>query len=155
VYRMSQNLTRDQIDHFREAFNVFDSDGSGSIDASELGSCLRALGQNLSDQELEDLILSVDEDRSGCIEFEEFLSMITRKTEAMSCDHEMLLAFEEFDLGRSGRISKDDFFAIMCTMGDPLKPSDFERLLAVFADAVDTNTDEVIYSIIVRRLLAL
>lgn len=31
----------------------------------------------------------------------------------------------------------------MCTMGDPLKPSDFERLLAVFADAVDTNTDEV------------
>jgi hypothetical protein len=26
--------------------------------------------QNLSDQELEDLILSVDEDRSGCIEFE-------------------------------------------------------------------------------------
>lgn len=54
----------------QQAFNVFDSDGSGSIDAAELGSCLRALGQNLTDQELEDLILSVDEDRSGSIEFE-------------------------------------------------------------------------------------
>uniref|UniRef100_A0A6U5AYY7 EF-hand domain-containing protein n=2 Tax=Hemiselmis TaxID=77924 RepID=A0A6U5AYY7_HEMAN len=152
---MSQNLTRDQIDHFREAFNVFDSDGSGSIDASELGSCLRALGQNMSDQELEDLIISVDEDRSGSIEFEEFLAMITRKTEAMSCDQEMLRAFEEFDLARSGRISKDDFFGIMCTMGDPLKPAEFERMLAVFADAVDTATDEVIYSLVVRKLLSM
>lgn len=69
--------------------------------------------------------------------------MITRKTEAISVDGEMLQAFEEFDLGRSGRISKDDFFAIMCTMGDPLKPADFERMLGVFSDAVDHKTDEV------------
>ena len=81
--------------------------------------------------------------------------MITRKTEAICCDHEMLRAFEEFDLGRSGRIAKDDFFSIMCTMGDPLKPAEFERMLAIFADAVDTQTDEIIYSIVIRKMLAL
>lgn len=32
------------MDHFREAFNLFDKDGGGSIDSKELGSCLRALG---------------------------------------------------------------------------------------------------------------
>ena len=34
-----------QVDHFREAFNLFDTDGGGSIDIEELGSCLRSLGQ--------------------------------------------------------------------------------------------------------------
>ena len=34
-----------QVDHFREAFNLFDSDGGGTIDIEELGSCLRTLGQ--------------------------------------------------------------------------------------------------------------
>ena len=62
---MSYNLTTDQIEHFREVFAVFDADGSGAIDGSELGSCLRALGQNLSEEELKELIMSVDEDHSG------------------------------------------------------------------------------------------
>jgi len=34
-----------QVEHFREAFNLFDTDGGGSIDIEELGSCLRSLGQ--------------------------------------------------------------------------------------------------------------
>jgi hypothetical protein len=34
--------------HNAQVFAVFDADGSGSIDASELGSCLRALGQVLA-----------------------------------------------------------------------------------------------------------
>lgn len=33
------------MEHFREAFNLFDSDGGGTIDIEELGSCLRTLGQ--------------------------------------------------------------------------------------------------------------
>jgi hypothetical protein len=49
----------------------------------------------------------------------------------------------QFDLARCGRISKDDFFQIMCMMGDPLKPAEFERMLGAFGDAVDTKTDEV------------
>ena len=33
------------VDGVVQVFAVFDADGSGSIDVSELGSCLRALGQ--------------------------------------------------------------------------------------------------------------
>jgi hypothetical protein len=28
-------------------------------------------------------------------------------------------------------------------MGDPMKPAEFERMLGMFGDAVDTKTDEV------------
>ena len=103
---MSSNLTMDQIDHFREVFAVFDQDGSGAIDCQELGSCLRSLGQNLSEEELKELIMSVDEDLSGTINFEEFLGMINSKSDAMNVEDEMLAAFQEFDIARKGKLPR-------------------------------------------------
>jgi Ca2+-binding EF-hand superfamily protein len=49
---MPRHLTEDQVEHFRDAFKLFDTDGGGSIDAEELGACLRSLGRNLSEAEI-------------------------------------------------------------------------------------------------------
>ena len=45
-----------------QMFFELDRDGSGSIDAEELGMMLRSLGQNPSEQEIKDLIASVDDE---------------------------------------------------------------------------------------------
>ena len=43
------------------AFNLFDLDGNGVICSKELGTLLRALGQNPTDEELDELMLvSID-----------------------------------------------------------------------------------------------
>lgn len=47
---------------FREAFELFDHDGSGFITTDEIGVVMRRLGQNPSPSELEDLIRDVDAD---------------------------------------------------------------------------------------------
>ena len=49
---LPRHLTTDQVEHFRDAFKLFDSDGGGTIDAEELGACLRSLGKNLSEDEI-------------------------------------------------------------------------------------------------------
>jgi Ca2+-binding EF-hand superfamily protein len=41
-----------QVEHFREAFKLFDTDGSGWIDADELGACMRFLGKYYSEDEI-------------------------------------------------------------------------------------------------------
>ncbi len=41
---------------------MFDKDGDGTISAVELGAVLRGLGQNPTQQELDDMIDSVDSD---------------------------------------------------------------------------------------------
>jgi hypothetical protein len=41
----------------RTAFKLFDLDGNGVICAKELGTLLRALGQNPTDDELDELML--------------------------------------------------------------------------------------------------
>ena len=63
----------DTIKEFKEAFEMFDADQSGTIDVGELGTVLTQLGQNISQAELEEMIKEVDEDESGEIDFDEFL----------------------------------------------------------------------------------
>ena len=73
-------LTDEQIQEFREAFNLFDLDGGGSIDESELGTVMRSLGQNPPPEELQEMIAAVDTDGGGEIEFEEFCSLMCARS---------------------------------------------------------------------------
>ena len=47
---------------FKEAFSLFDKDGDGTITTKELGTVMRSLGQNPTEQELQDMINEVDAD---------------------------------------------------------------------------------------------
>ena len=59
-------------------FNL-DRDGSGTIDAEELAFMLRSLGQNPTEEEVHELIASVDDgDKDGKIQFREFLKLYTQ-----------------------------------------------------------------------------
>jgi hypothetical protein len=55
-----------------EVFKSFDRDGSGSIDRRELARLLEALGQAISEEELEIALDAVDSNRSGRISWDEF-----------------------------------------------------------------------------------
>ena len=75
-------LSEEQIEEIREAFNLFDTDHSGSIDYRELKAAMRALGFEVKKEELKKMISDIDADASGHIEFPEFLEMMTGKVRA-------------------------------------------------------------------------
>mmetsp|Transcript_18699 Transcript_18699/g.22396 ORF Transcript_18699/g.22396 Transcript_18699/m.22396 type:complete len:149 (+) Transcript_18699:187-633(+) len=73
-------LTKEEINHCRDAFDSFDKDGSGTIDVMELKTTLTAItGQTPTDEELHLMIGLVDEDGSGEIHFAEFLKVIEQQ----------------------------------------------------------------------------
>merc|ERR1712124_150276 len=55
-------LTEEQIEEIREAFNLFDTDHSGSIDYRELKAAMRALGFEVKKEELRKMITDIDAD---------------------------------------------------------------------------------------------
>jgi len=56
---MADQYTEEQIAEFKEAFSLFDKDGDGTIDAQELGTVLRSLGNQPTEEEVEDMIREV------------------------------------------------------------------------------------------------
>ena len=59
---MSDQLTESQIEEFITAFREIDEDRSGTITVKELGKMLKAMGQNPSEAELQDMMSEVDAD---------------------------------------------------------------------------------------------
>jgi hypothetical protein len=76
---------RDPEKELKDAFSVFDSDGSGSIDRKELKRLMKKLGQALTEAELDAMMDEVDTDKDGVISFEEFKSMMVRCSHGSSC----------------------------------------------------------------------
>jgi centrin-1 len=58
-------VTEEQKQEIREAFDLFDADGSGSIDAKELKVAMRALGFEPNKEEIKKLMADIDTDGSG------------------------------------------------------------------------------------------
>eukprot|EP00007_Cunea_sp_BSH-02190019_P007547 CAMPEP_0174234814 /NCGR_PEP_ID=MMETSP0417-20130205/4453_1 /TAXON_ID=242541 /ORGANISM="Mayorella sp, Strain BSH-02190019" /LENGTH=1117 /DNA_ID=CAMNT_0015313229 /DNA_START=45 /DNA_END=3398 /DNA_ORIENTATION=- len=73
----AHGLNENEVAEIKKAFSMCDSDGSGSIDASELRNLMRAVtNSEVTDAELSKVMNLVDVDRSGSIELEEFVAAI-------------------------------------------------------------------------------
>ena len=97
-----ESNVNDQEVQMREIFNMFDQDKDGEIDMDELRRIYRQMGQDPSTDELIDVLVEVDGDGNGIIEYEEFRIMIERMVE----DQEDLVieAFKVFDKDQDGKI---------------------------------------------------
>ncbi|XP_064617236.1 troponin C-like isoform X2 [Liolophura sinensis] len=56
----------------KDAFRVLDKNNRGVIDVADLRWILKSLGDDLTDDEIEDMIEETDTDRSGTVDYEEF-----------------------------------------------------------------------------------
>lgn len=72
------DLTKEELAQVREAFNIFDKNGDGTISSEELGSVMRSLGLNPSEGEIMDMIDSADIDKDGSVDLNEFISLMPK-----------------------------------------------------------------------------
>merc|ERR1712188_48365 len=63
--------------YLKQEFDAYDEDRSGYIDVKELRELLHKLGEELSEEELEQAFKELDADGSGEIEFFEFVEWFT------------------------------------------------------------------------------
>jgi calmodulin len=94
------------------AWKLFDKDGSGTITTAELGAMMKSMGRPMSKEELATSLAKFDKDKSGVLEYKEFVAMMGNPSEAS-----IRKAFEAFDADKSGQISRQEVILIMQKIG--------------------------------------
>ncbi|TPP59399.1 20 kDa calcium-binding protein (Antigen SM20) [Fasciola gigantica] len=61
----------------RDAFRVLDKNKRGEIDVEDLRWILKELGDDLTEEEIDDMIRDTDTDGSGFVDFDEFYKLMT------------------------------------------------------------------------------
>jgi calmodulin len=148
---MNDKLTDEQIDEFKEAFNLFDKNGDGTIPVKEIGTVMRALGLNPTEQEINDFIKEADKDNSGTIDFQEFLGIMKKKMTDSDTEEEIKEAFRIFDRDNDGVIEATELRHIMTTLGEKLTEEEAEEMIR----EADINGDgKIVYDEFVKIMMS-
>eukprot|EP00918_Siedleckia_nematoides_P105232 GHVU01229822.1.p1 GENE.GHVU01229822.1~~GHVU01229822.1.p1 ORF type:complete len:163 (+),score=34.18 GHVU01229822.1:46-534(+) len=139
-------FSEQQIGELRDAFNIFDKDGDGSITTDELHTVMMSLRQSASADDIREMIKQVDIDGNGTVDFEEFLKMMSRsKVRLERCEdahkktqeEEMRQAFRVFDIDGNGYIDATELRTTMNNLGECLSEEDVKAMIR----EADTNGD--------------
>merc|ERR1711994_951098 len=76
--KMSEKDSREEI---RKAFRLFDDDETGFITLKNLRRVAKEIGENMTDEELREMIDEADRDGDGQVSEEEFLRIMKKGTE--------------------------------------------------------------------------
>ena len=69
-------LKDDEMEEIKATFAEFDKDGNGHVTAEELKTLFDAINEPMPGYQLRQLIDEVDDDKSGTIQFDEFVNMV-------------------------------------------------------------------------------
>ena len=69
---MSAKLTADQVAELRKAFDVMDANKDGVVTKEELKNLLKGLGEDVTDEVVDEMIAIADTNNDGKVQFEEF-----------------------------------------------------------------------------------
>jgi len=114
---------------FKEAFDEFDKDGSGSISTKELLGVMRSMGQNPTEDEVLELVMEVDLNGDGTIDFQEFLQMMKKKSSEADQMEDLRDAFRMFDRNKDGYIDLIELRKVTSLMGATLSSSEIQEFM--------------------------
>ncbi|XP_006662709.1 putative calmodulin-like protein 2 isoform X2 [Oryza brachyantha] len=146
-----EQLSKEQIAEFREAFSLFDKDGDGTITSKELGTVMGSLGQQPTEAELQEMVAEVDADGSGSIDFDEFLSLLARKLRDTEAEDDIRDAFRVFDKDQNGFITADELRHVMTNLGDRISDDELAEMLH---EADGDGDGQIDYNEFVKLMMA-
>eukprot|EP01069_Polyplicarium_translucidae_P001504 Polyplicarium_translucidae@DN1690_c0_g1_i2.p3 len=129
-------LTEDEIEEIREAFNLFDTDGSGTIDPTELKAAMQSLGFESKNPTIYQMIASLDR-QGGAIDFEEFLDAITSKLGDKESREGIQKIFNLFDDDKSGTITLKNLKRVARELGESMTDEELREMI----ERADGNGD--------------
>jgi len=119
-------LSQEEIEELQEAFNLFDTDGSGTIDSGELKSAMESLGFKQKNKLVYQMI---DKMKQREINFEQFLDMMTARISDTDNREDIMKVFRLFDDDDSGYITINDLTRVAKELGETMNPAELKEMI--------------------------
>lgn len=118
--RGAAGLHDEELAELREAFNLFDTDKSGAISASELKAALQALGVEAKHATIAQMIADIDRDAKGQVTFDAFVAMMTAQLTDRDSKEDAARVFRLFDHDGRGTITIRDLRRVAAELGETI-----------------------------------
>ncbi|EAY23564.1 EF hand family protein [Trichomonas vaginalis G3] len=125
-------LNEEQRLEIKSAFEVFDADKNGKIDKQELKICVKAMGFDVSKEELNDYIQERGDPEREMIDYPAFYDFIGLKMQKRNNTEEIKRSYKLFKDGASGNITINDLRKIAKEMGTGLTEDDLQIMIKEF-----------------------
>jgi Ca2+-binding EF-hand superfamily protein len=122
-------LTDIEKQELRQAFNLFDKDGGGKMEADEVRVILRVLGFNPTLEELRNLIGQIDQRQTGTIDFNQFTKILLRVIGEPANPESLLRSFNNLDGDMDGQISLEDLTNVAEDLGEDLSQEELLQII--------------------------
>ena len=130
TYIKKLDIPEDKIAEYKEAFDMFDKDGSGTIDVGEIVKIMKNFGYPIKKSEAQRMISEIDDNGDGELDFEEFVTLMEKQTNYVDQTEEelVLAAFKSFDKDHDGKITNHEFKYLLTQMGDKFTDEELNLL---------------------------
>ena len=130
TYIKKLDIPEDKIAEYKEAFDMFDKDGSGTIDVGEIVKIMKNFGYPIKKSEAQRMISEIDDNGDGELDFEEFVTLMEKQTNYVDQTEEelVLTAFKSFDKDHDGKITNHEFKYLLTQMGDKFTDEELNLL---------------------------
>ena len=110
---LSHNFSdKEELNKLKKIFYKIDLNLDGKLSKYEFEQAFKEAGIDMSKEQLEKMMKSIDFDGNGFIEYEEFIRIALPK-EKLFTEKNLKIAFDMFDLDKNGMISLDEFKTIL------------------------------------------
>ena len=115
---IAARINDDEVKHLKDIFKAFDSNNDGTISYVELEEGIKKLHcKNISDNDIETIFTSLDTDRSGSIDYTQFLAASLDEKIYLT-ENRLYEAFLAIDKDGSGKIGKNEIKNILNSEND-------------------------------------
>uniref|UniRef100_A0A493TCP9 Centrin 3 n=3 Tax=Anas platyrhynchos TaxID=8839 RepID=A0A493TCP9_ANAPP len=127
-----RELTEEQKQEIKDAFELFDTDKDRAINYHELKVAMRALGFDVKKADVLKILKDYDREATGKITFEDFNEVVTDWILDRDPHEEILKAFKLFDDDDSGKISLRNLRRVARELGENMSDEELRAMIEEF-----------------------
>jgi calmodulin len=126
---MVESLNVEEMQEFKEIFDIYASKDLKCVDLADFDKLLRNMGRFLDNEDMQELILEIDKEGNGTMEYEGFLKVLSKFSRVFQAEKEIIDFCEKLYKGDEACVNVEDMEYAIKLVSEGLNDKEKKLLL--------------------------